>query len=137
MKILIITVQILLQLLINSNSILVIERGKLTRYDPDVMEMVYSNRIKNNQITVCDFCIGNIAVINCNYLNNYAFIHTYEYGLSGPYHITDCSKATDVKSNRKNNIIAELEYKLAKKWNMNNPLYNATVFIIEREYYNE
>lgn len=107
-----------------------IEKGVITYYGLGVMQMVYDNRIKYDQIEPCVDCIDYVAVIDCNNLNKKVWIEK-DAQIYGPYLVIDCASDKHVMLE---NLILEVSYEQAMRWKMNAPLGNITIYITERSF---
>lgn len=108
------------------------ETGKLTYYNPGVMEQVYRNRLLWNHVEPCPECIGMMAVKDCKQLGALAYISLIRGStteITGPYLIVDCSNRSHLSGHIKTKLIGEVDYQTAKEFDMDGPLYNVTIYV--------
>ena len=93
------------------------------------MDEVYLNQLAMNHITPCSECVGRIAVMNCNHLDERVYI-IVDNEIIGPLHTVDCANSKDRKRLERRGLIAELDFKLAEKLNtIGKPIKNALLII--------
>ena len=92
---------------------LLIASGMATRYDPQVMEQVYQNRLHWGQVTECPECLGRVALLDCSRLDERVWLRV-DGAWVGPVHVVDCAASHDRDGLKKKRFAVDLGWLLAK-----------------------
>jgi len=89
-----------------------IAEGKLTRYNPGVMEEVVQNRLEWGQLDLSRPHFGYVAVAGCEHIDERLMIEWPDGSWSGPHLVADCGDPNGFVSDE---LAVELSYPLAEK----------------------
>jgi len=96
---------------------LLIAAGMATRYDPGLMKQAYENHLRWGHITECPECLGQVALLDCSWLDERVWLHVDGIWL-GPVHVTDCAAAHDQDRLKKRRWAVDLSWHLARWLNV-------------------
>lgn len=92
----------------------IILHGYMTHYAPGSMRAAYLNQLRYRHVTPCPECVGQIALVDCEYLDER--VHLRVRGVTyGPLHVVDCAEAQYHAALDGRGIIGELDYVMATR----------------------
>ncbi len=101
--------------------------GEVTYYADGVMEAVYANRLKWDHVEPCPDCIGMVALLDRANVGRQVYIVRPGHPPEGPYLVVDCAARKDYARLRQRGLVAEVDYRTARRWRMAGPLFDVRI----------
>lgn len=101
--------------------------GEVTYYGPGVMERVYANRLRWNHVEACEECIGMVALLDRQHVGERVFLQRPGHDPEGPFLVVDCAAKKDFRRLKERGLVAEVDWRTARRWRMRGPLYGVRV----------
>ena len=97
-------------------------RGKAMYYNPGVMEIVIESRIQFGHISVCERCVGTVAMLRAGDLDRRVWLQTGPWKVEGPFHVVDAAAIKHVGLLLDKEWVIDVDYVTAQRWNMRMPI---------------
>ena len=97
-------------------------RGKAMYYNPGVMAIVIDSRNRYDQISICEGCIGFVAMLRAGDLDRRVWLQTGRWKIEGPFHVVDTAATQHVGLLLDKEWVVDVDYATAQRWKMRMPI---------------
>jgi hypothetical protein len=97
--------------------------GYAMYYNPDVMTEVLTNRLRMGHITLCNECIGSVALLRPGDLNRRVWLQWADGTVEGPFLVADVAASQHVASLLARNWVVDVDYRTAMRRGIFNPVW--------------
>lgn len=97
--------------------------GYAMYYNPEVMTEVLTNRLRMGHVTVCNECVGSVALLRVGDLNRRVWLQWADGTVEGPFLVADVAASQHVASLLARNWVVDVDYRTAMRHGMFNPVW--------------
>ncbi len=91
-------------------------------YNPEVMQEVLSNRLAMGQVSVCNECIGHVALLRAGDLNRRVWLQWADGTVEGPFLVVDVAAPQHIAQLLARNWVVDVDYPTAVRRGIVNPV---------------